>query len=75
LNTKNNEDNLFPNIQLLFVAGPNLLQKNDATTLEATKIITKCVVCFDHPSTTSIEVFFFFRFPTNIAKKIPSCAF
>jgi hypothetical protein len=59
LNTKNSEDNLSPSIQLLSIASPSLLQKNDATTSEATKLTTKCVVCFDHPSTISIEVLFF----------------
>jgi hypothetical protein len=74
LNTKNSENNLSLNIQLLSVAGPSLLQKNDATTLEATKI-TKCVVCFDHPSTTSNEVFFFLDSQLILQKDIPSCAF
>ncbi len=75
MNTKNSENNLSLNIQLLSVAGPSLLQKNDATTLEATKIITKCVICFDHPSTTSMEVFFFLDSQLILQKDIPSCAF
>ncbi len=51
------------------VIGPNLFQKNDATTSEATKLTTKCVVHFDHPLTISIEVTFFFGFLIDIAQK------
>jgi hypothetical protein len=48
----------------------NFHQKNAVATSKATKLTTKCVVCFDHPSTILIEVPIFYGFLTNIAQKI-----
>jgi hypothetical protein len=62
---------------MLFIAGPNFLQKNVIATSKATKLTTKCVVRFDHPSTILIEVpIFLSRLLINIAQKNnSSCAF
>jgi hypothetical protein len=47
----------------------NFHQKNAVATSKTTKLTTKCVVCFDHPSTILIEVPIFYGFLINIAPK------